>query len=639
MIVPHNTVWAAPAPLWAEARAAGGREARAAALGRPTLLRFASDTFMDDLAAVLENDPSVLPDLRLVDETWRRPAPSVAPPRPLGGVERRLRQSRAALPAPRAPSTPEEEARRALARSVPAQPAKLYHPAAGRFYLLSACLVCETLGMPDHVPAGGEQISFVMRRLRPHTGVSGPPSPDNWQSQWDEEGFVTEDGLQLWRPAQADRPVPNEERLPLFTMSYIAEDGRRRRLLAGLVPVGRRDAYLAAPRPGSAGGSGGATVAALDGRLAVLRADVAEPRAAAVALNARTVAANQTGSPTQAQKDALTRETNDQIQVLSWYALLDLSAFLGEYLPHVRQAIGGVLPPTMPSPLPARDSARAADEDALLAQLQGASANGQSLAIAVRDIESYRAHLERATQTYTTDPAAANQPRDDMWPPSWFVFRMNEPGLSWLFEPVDNAGATRLEQFVAAALPPRPLRAALPPPAALPLGDMSGPAYFVIRCLFECPGCGGLRAPTLSAPTLAFELASFFDPDAPARPLRISLPIDSTPGGLRKYTRNVALMLSDQLACQKERMGNISFGDLVLSVLPWPFHKNLPSDQTDCGKGTSNGFGVICSLSIPIITICALLLLIIIVTLFDIIFRWIPYFILCFPLPNFKGKR
>ena len=47
----------------------------------------------------------------------------------------------------------------------------------------------------------------------------------------------------------------------------------------------------------------------------------------------------------------------------------------------------------------------------------------------------------------------------------------------------------------------------------------------------------------------------------------------------------------------------------------------------------------ICSLSIPIITICALILLIIIVTLLDLIFRWLPWFILCFPVPNLKGKK
>ena len=48
---------------------------------------------------------------------------------------------------------------------------------------------------------------------------------------------------------------------------------------------------------------------------------------------------------------------------------------------------------------------------------------------------------------------------------------------------------------------------------------------------------------------------------------------------------------------------------------------------------------MICSLSIPIVTICALILLIIMVSLFDFIFRWLPWFIICFPLPGLKAKK
>jgi hypothetical protein len=86
-------------------------------------------------------------------------------------------------------------------------------------------------------------------------------------------------------------------------------------------------------------------------------------------------------------------------------------------------------------------------------------------------------------------------------------------------------------------------------------------------------------------------------------------------------------------------MGNLSLGDLVMSVLPWPLHKDLPADASKCGEPGTLGIGMICSLSIPIITICALILLMIIVSLLDLIFRWLPYFILCFPFPRFKSKE
>jgi hypothetical protein len=39
------------------------------------------------------------------------------------------------------------------------------------------------------------------------------------------------------------------------------------------------------------------------------------------------------------------------------------------------------------------------------------------------------------------------------------------------------------------------------------------------------------------------------------------------------------------------------------------------------------------------VTICALILLIIMVALFDFLFKWIPYFVICFPLPGLKAKK
>ena len=48
--------------------------------------------------------------------------------------------------------------------------------------------------------------------------------------------------------------------------------------------------------------------------------------------------------------------------------------------------------------------------------------------------------------------------------------------------------------------------------------------------------------------------------------------------------------------------------------------------------------GMICSFSIPIITICAFILLMIIVQLLNIIFWWLPFFKICLPVPTLKAK-
>jgi hypothetical protein len=78
----------------------------------------------------------------------------------------------------------------------------------------------------------------------------------------------------------------------------------------------------------------------------------------------------------------------------------------------------------------------------------------------------------------------------------------------------------------------------------------------------------------------------------------------------------------------------------VLSVLPWPLHKDLPvSDAGACKDADGISFGLLCSLSIPIITICALILLMVMVNLLNVVFHWLPFFISCFPVPHLSAKR
>jgi hypothetical protein len=160
--------------------------------------------------------------------------------------------------------------------------------------------------------------------------------------------------------------------------------------------------------------------------------------------------------------------------------------------------------------------------------------------------------------------------------------------------------------------------------------------WFVVRFVYTRRDCGPLHPPAVSDPTQRFQLASFFDPDAPARPIRISLPIDTTPAGLRKFDKNTAFVVSDLLCGQMQRAKGMGLIDLVRMVLPWPLHKDL--DMGDGGP-CANSIGMICSLSIPIITICALILLMIIVSLLDLVFRWLPFFAICFPVPDLKGKK
>ncbi|MFZ1737844.1 MAG: hypothetical protein WAT83_07920, partial [Sphingorhabdus sp.] len=66
----HPVTWAAPRPLWS---AGGGRGLP------PSIPRFASDDFMEQLIACLENDPGKLGDYVAKPETWRSPQGSGQP--------------------------------------------------------------------------------------------------------------------------------------------------------------------------------------------------------------------------------------------------------------------------------------------------------------------------------------------------------------------------------------------------------------------------------------------------------------------------------------------------------------------------------------------------------------------------------
>jgi|GEM_PF-1180606 len=159
---------------------------------------------------------------------------------------------------------------------------------------------------------------------------------------------------------------------------------------------------------------------------------------------------------------------------------------------------------------------------------------------------------------------------------------------------------------------------------------------FVVRLVFERPHCGHLFQPRISPATCKFDMAPFFDVDAPARPVKIRMPFDISPAGLRKYKKSAMVLFSDMMCGKVKKTKKMTLGDLVLSILPWPFHKDLPDvgGAGPCKDKSGASLGMICSLSIPIVTLCALILLTIIVKLFNIFFKWMPWFFMCFPLPN-----
>ncbi|HEX6625019.1 MAG TPA: hypothetical protein VF064_15015, partial [Pyrinomonadaceae bacterium] len=109
----------------------------------------------------------------------------------------------------------------------------------------------------------------------------------------------------------------------------------------------------------------------------------------------------------------------------------------------------------------------------------------------------------------------------------------------------------------------------------------------------------------------------FFDPEAPARDIRVGLPVDVSIAGLRKFKKNVAFMMSKELRSKLESLSG---------------QEKAVLDNEASVSDPGLNIGHICSFSLPIITLCAFILLMIIVILLNLVFWWIPLLRICFPL-------
>lgn len=700
---PHTTLWTSPAPLWGRFDSSPGSMAAALAKdqARPAILRFASDDFMDQLLAMLAADPRQIGSLIARPETWRSPsgdAPDLIERVPLPRLARALtrlrkRQAPSSALSPSTHAVVEKE--NGVERS---KPLKLYQPAHQRYYLVGANLVCERVGFPDRTlgATGSEHVGFVLRRLFPPKGKEeGPP--------FEEYAFVKDASDARWQRIAADAGVTDpaakllagEELLPLFPLNFRDDADHPRRLLAGLVPVGRREEYMSTYaqhetllEEARAGGlAPGETV--MTARKEQFKMEVTEPwknlirsayAAAARIGDDEAVSEDQRSDKhfdLPRRKLAAATAANDQAQGQSWLILLDFADFLSL---HLRPVWDCVLDLSQPRDLKTESQRRLFD------WLNGAgmgsgwpitadkptfASNLRDALKRIREKDEVRKGLEGATRPFpeTIDPGLA-------WPGFLYLlagvsnsfvaggvheslYRLADPQAeaddvgadfppsSSLLAAIDRqvASLDKLVQLVITAIDTEaPATPAPPLPFALRLRDAlkstaGDPGWFVLRCVHVRCDCGPLKPAVLSAASERFQLASFFDPDAPARPIRISLPLDTTPAGLRKHSRNTAFVISDVLCGQIQRAKGLGFVDLVLSVLPWPFHKDL--DMREMGPCQRGGtpIGMICSLSLPIITICALILLTIIVSLFDLIFHWLPWFVICFPIPGFKAKK
>jgi hypothetical protein len=445
---------------------------------------------------------------------------------------------------------------------------RLYQPVHGHFNLVLATLVCRVPGLPDHrVDAGqGDEVGFVIRRLH----------KDGRQMAWVAKGAAARAWLPLAPKLEDVSLAAGEEVFPMFPAP--ATDGdRTRRLWAGVIPTTSRDTFVATraivPDAFPESGQDFSTN------------DVRDPSAEYLELKGRVVEGLRM---LNGLSPALASSASERVVEASRFFLLDLGDLLQTHLRWVwdatsrpsrhharalydlihepRASLGGALRPLMVSAIAER------------ARIDGDATDPPDLSANVRD-PSYTA----AALASTLDAAYAEGP-----PPA----------------PASTFGAS-------APAPPRG--------PTLPRFE-DGEARYVVLCVYRRTRCRPPHPDIVGTPSSEFTIATVFDLDAPARPIRIALPVDTSLKGLRKLRKNVAFLLSDQL---RKQVGQAT--DL----------QKLLDGEAPAGENFS--LGEICSFSIPIITLCAFIILMIFMILLNFVFWWLPLLKFCFPIPR-KGR-
>jgi hypothetical protein len=542
----HTIQWVTASPLWPDVLQGEPAEPETRArMRRPALLRFASDSFMDDVAAVLDDDPGKLGELEARHESFRPPPPGEAPDwKPAAG------------------------------------PLKLYQAVHGRFYLVAATLACRVPGLPEHPadPARRETVSFVLRRKQ-----------DGAEWAWSSGATAGASAWALVPKGQEAALATGEDQLPLFPLNY-DHAGRHRRLYVGLIPTSSRETFAAAgplsplqpetPPPGKTS----------DPRRLALEATVLVPMREMP---------KDPHPPTTLTGDALNdakARVAEKRREMSQLALAELIGLLRGAIPALFDTI------TKP----------------------GAARPGGDAGILYDRLEAERA----GPVGYPTWRQALKTAWDEH-----LAIAGEDPGKAvTLVADLSQStlSADALDDLFAKALPPLASAAGAagaaaatgtPAPPEVPKLDARGEAVYVLRCVYRRPECGPLQPDVVSDPTRAFTIAPFYDFDAPVRPVMISLPIDTSLKDLRRFRKSVSFLISDQLRKQMSRASSLK-----------------DAMDGNVASGEQFSLGVVCSFSIPIITIVALILMMMIVSLLNFVFGWLPYLRICFPI-GLKGKE
>lgn len=477
---------------------------------------------------------------------------------------------------------------------------KLYQPLHSRYYLVTASLVCRQVGLPDKTidRANGESAFFVIRR---RTAAGG------------EEAWIQVDKGGYWQRLQGTAVLSvaaGEERLPMHPVQILSKpttprsvftDNVPRELHYGYIPAGNRSKYRDTLRR---------TTAAVPEPQTLVNDFINNAQAANPGLNWRrelflrrvylpweSLSKNfAPGNPVR-----LRVEISSNAQIEQLYALLELADFYQVNLPTLWAALlagSGAGLPAGSAMLDLfnrlTDGGRA---DRFEIESHGSAALLGDVLMEFKDnIELVRGQgAFPATDLDLRDFFAAGRLTD--------LRTAVEAAIPGETQPIQVAGGedSELVRLIMDQVQPRE-----------PEGK---DATYHVRVAYEYdPECPPLVSPTASHP---FQLAAYFDPDAPARLVKLEAP-SMKPQDLRKYARGVGIEMGPELHKLSSCMAGEDLDGIIDSI-------------DGCDGGLS--IRMICTFSIQIIFMIAFILMFSFLIILNFVFGWLFYFRICLPVP------
>jgi hypothetical protein len=478
---------------------------------------------------------------------------------------------------------------------------KLFQPLHGCYYLVTASLVCRQVGLPDREVKRkqGEATGFVIRRRVDSV----------------EQGWINEGDKRGWNNVDPKKLVDEEEIFPMNPVkvctqktpglaAYRMNGNCERVVYHGYLPVGNRDKYTATKKYATPANQTNEElfstyltevriddVSNVEDRDGGFRASEFDTRVIGPWIEYITPPPPPYPLVPTTEKDRKRRTD------AAYYIVVDMADFIRRALPDVWEALVKFYDgETNPK------AGITGDKLILLNRLL--NEDNQPAWNVVNSNDIGRAMYDVRDILIDDSPFLLPVLPENQSIPSSYTLSALPPLKTLVINALDETPPTQMKiNNEYADLLREQVRVPKPEDKVL----------YYIRLIYtydpECP-------PHISERSPYIQFSRFFDSDAPARKMRIEAPLLKD---LRKFKPGVGIEMDKDLR------------DLLNRV-----HKGMKDGEPLEGDGVDWELGMICSFSIQIVFMVALIVMFIFLILLNIVFWWLPFLKICLPIPKPK---